>query len=270
MIVAFLIATAPVATAPIAAPAPAPQLAEISHAIDAGRLDQARLMIARAIAAGQTGDPIERLLADLAFASGNNSEALPRYEHLLTRYPLDERGAERGGIAALRLGQVQRALPLITRATQSKGATWRAWDARGVIADLQSDWPAADAAYAHALKLAPGKAEVINNLGWSKLLRGDWAGAAGYLERAVALQPGSERIANNLELARDALAAGLPDRRHGETAEDWAARLNDAGVAAEQQGNRVKAIAAFTQALEASETWYARAANNLAAVTPAK
>ena len=50
----------------------------------------------------------------------------------------------------------------------------------------------------------------------------------------------------------------------GESDADWAARLNDAGVIAKVQGNNKKAVAAFTQAIEARSQYYARAANNLA------
>ena len=47
--------------------------------------------------------------------------------------------------------------------------------------------------------------------------------------------------------------------------QDWATRLNDAGVAAQIMGNRARAVAAFSQALEARGNWYDRAANNLKA-----
>ena len=155
------------------------------------------------------------------------------------------------------------AIVLIDRATQSPKATWRAWNARGVIADLKQDWAAADIAYSEAAKRAPEEAEIINNCGWSQLLRGDWARAADLFGRAAELDPRSTRIANNLELARGAVAAELPQRKPGEDDNAWAARLNDAGMAAQLMGNRQRAVAAFTQALEASGSWYARAANNL-------
>ena len=96
----------------------------------------------------------------------------------------------------------------------------------------------ADEFYQHALKLAPKEARVINNQGWSMLLRGDWAAAVPLFQQAVALDPNSVRIANNLELAKSALAADLPRRRPGEANADWAARLNDAGVAAELLGDK--------------------------------
>lgn len=99
------------------------------------------------------------------------------------------------------------------------------------------------------------------------LLRGDWAAAVPLFQKAVALDKDSERIANNLELAKAALAADLPRRRSGEANGDWAARLNDAGVAAELLGDKQRAVAAFTQALDASPVWYDRASNNLKALS---
>jgi hypothetical protein len=87
----------------------------------------------------------------------------------------------------------------------------------------------------------------------------------GLFEKAAPRDPKSSRIANNLELARAALASDLPKRRPGEDDRAWAARLNDAGVAALLLGDKQRAVAAFAQALEASGSWYDRAANNLKA-----
>ena len=242
---------------------PANALSEARHAIDAGRLEQARKMIANAIAAGATGIPVERLLADLAYKSGHDAEALARYQALLGKFPTDPLLAERAGIAALKTGNPAASV-LLDRATASPAASWRAWNARGVAADLRHDWAGADAAYSKAARRAPERAEVHNNMGWSKLLRGDWSDGLKLLMRAARLDPRSTRIANNLELARTALDEDLPRRRAGESDSDWAARLNDAGVAARLRGDKARAVAAFSQAIEARDTWYERAANNLA------
>ena len=242
---------------------PANALSEASRAIEAGRLEQARMMIANAVASGQSGPPVERLLADLAYRSGRNVEALARYQTLLNGNSKDLLIAERAGIAALKAGETDRAAELLARATKWSGSSWRAWNARGVAADLKHDWAAADAAYAEAARRGPDQAEVHNNMGWSKLLRGDWPDAVPLLLRAAQLDPKSERITNNLELARTAVAEDLPRRRSRESDKDWAARLNDAGVMARLKGDKARAIAAFTQAIEASDIWYARAANNM-------
>lgn len=256
----LLIAAAVVA---VASP-PAVSLSEAAHAIEAGRLDQARIMIGDAVKGGAKGDPVDRLLADLDFESGDSQSALVRYEALLGAHSGDLQLAERAGIAAIRTGNVARAAILLERATASPTASWRAWNARGVAADLRGDWTVADLSYSKSLALNPDRPETVNNLGWSLLLRGRWTEAAEQLEQAAALNPKSQRIADNLDLARTAVSRDLPRRRPNESDIDWTARLNDAGVMARVRGDQKRAIAAFAQAIDARSQWFERAANNLA------
>jgi Flp pilus assembly protein TadD len=252
--------------ASVAASSPAPPtIADTAHAIAVGRLEQARIMISALVANGAKGPVMEHLIADLDFASGRWAEARAGYQQLLIAHPMDAYLCEHAGIATFQLGDIAAASTLIDRATARPDASWRAWNARGAIADLNSDWPRADDAFAHAEALAPNQPEVLNNRGWSQLMRGNWSEAEQLFAQALAAHPTSPRVANNLELARTALASELPQRRQGESDEDWAARLNDAGVASEILGDKKKAVAAFTQALEASGSWYERAANNLQA-----
>ena len=243
---------------------PVPQaLAEAEHAIEAGRLDQARIMIGNAIKAGAQGAVVDRLLAELAYASGDFAMALSRYQDLLGTDPANALYAERAGISAFRQGKIALAAELLDRATATPNASWRAWNARGVVADHVGDWDRAANAYAQAAQLSPDRPEVLNNMGWSMLLRGQWEQGRDLIERAAMLDPKSERIADNLELARAALSEDLPARRPGESEEEWTARLNDAGVIAALRGEEDRAVAAFTRALAARGTWFERAANNL-------
>ncbi len=237
---------------------------EIHRAIAMRRFDQARLMIAAADAAGGSGGTIEHPRAALALAAGRNEEALRHLTALISIKPNDALLLEQATIAALRSGQIEVAARFSERAVLNPDASWRAWNAKGVIADRARSWVEADRAYAKAEALAPGQAETANNLGWSQLLRGDWTGAAEAFARAASIEPGSARIANNLDLARTALAEDLPTRRAVETSSAYAARLNDAGVAAQARGDIRRARAAFAQAIIASEHWYARADENLA------
>jgi Flp pilus assembly protein TadD len=266
--IALALALADPAPAPVTAAEPAAQLslAEAGRAIAAGRLDQARAMLSTAVAAGVKGDPVDRLLADLALARGENEQAYGLYKALLTVHPDETLLLERGGIAALRLGRNGEATALLDRATRAPGAGWRSWNARGVAADRQGRWDEADAAYARAAQLDPGRAEVPNNLGWSMMLRGRWPDATAQFEKAAALNPKLPRLANNLELARAATAADLPQRMAGESDEAFSARLNDAGVVAAASGQAKRAEAAFAQAIELKSRWYDRAAENLAAL----
>jgi Flp pilus assembly protein TadD len=239
-------------------------LSEAGRAIAAGRLDQAKEMLGVAVAAGARGEPVDRLLADLAFARGEDEAAFNLYKALLESNPNDGLLLERGGIAALRLGRTAEATALLDRATRLPSAGWRAWNARGAAADRQTRWDEADAAYARAAVLDPKRAQVPNNQGWSLMLRGRWTDALAAFERAAAIDPALPRLANNLELARAAVGADLPGRMQGEGDEAYASRLNDAGVVAAANGQPKRAEAAFAQAIELRSRWFARAADNLA------
>lgn len=239
---------------------------EVSRAIQADRLTQARSMIAAAVAKGAEGREVDRLLADLAYAEGDYPLALARYLELLQGLPAESYLLQQAALSALAAGKLDEAEQLAGRIRITSATGWRVFNMKGVIADFRGRWAEADRAYADALRSSPGKSEVINNQGWSQLLRGNWSAAVALFEQASARNARLLRVSNNLELARAALAAGLPERRQGETAEAWALRLNDAGVAALRRGDRPRAIMAFVQAIEAHGSWYDRAANNLATV----
>ncbi len=241
-------------------------LDEAARALAAGRIDQAGEMIEEARKQGGGGEPLQRLAADHALASGATVRALDAYRTLIAAHPDDAMLLTRAGLAALRLGRDAEATALLDRATLQPDAHWRAWNLRGVAADRRAAFDEADAAYARASALAPTEAAVANNRGWSLMLRGRWAEAVEQFEAALGLDPRVEHGTANLELARAAVKGGLPERRQGETDAAFAARLNDAGVIAQAEGDRSRAVAAFTQAIAARSIWFERAANNLEAV----
>lgn len=262
----LLLLVAATAQTPAATPPavdPQTELSEAAHAITAGRYDQAKAMLAIAIRHQADGRETGRLVADLAFAKGNYAEALARYRLLIDNDPHDALILTRAAIAAFNASDFEQAAVLAKRAIAEPNAGWRAWNTAGAVADLNRDFAAADSAYSEALKRAPARAEILNNIGWSHILRGDWQGALAPLQQAAASAPDQARIADNLELATAANAADLPARRAGESDESWAARLNDAGVAAVLRDDTKRAAAAFAQAIEARATWYRRAADNL-------
>ncbi len=176
----ILAALALAMAAPIELPPPIgmPSLSEARRALDAGRLDQARQMLAASVAVGAKGPAVDRLLADVDFAAGRDEQALAGYRTLLIASPGEAMLLERAGILALRLGRND-AVALLDRATAAPNAGWRAWNARGVAADREGRWDEAEAAYQGALALGPARAEIANNQGWSRMLRGrgkSWAG----------------------------------------------------------------------------------------------
>ena len=242
---------------------PAATLGDARQALDAGRVEQARLIVEAVVAKGASGRLVDTLLAGIAYQSGHDGDAALRYARLAAADPGSALFAERAGIAALRSGDTVNGTHMITSASRFEDASWRTWNALGMAGDMARNWAGADAAYARALALAPNEAAIMNNRGWSQMLRGRWQDAAALLGQAAALAPANARIRDNLDLVRSAIAQDLPARLPHESDEAWAARLNDAGVAAMLLDDRPRAVAAFSRAIAARGSWYQRAANNL-------
>ena len=237
---------------------------EAEHALAAGRFQQAEQMVRQIVASGEKGDRVDRLRAASAASVGQHDVALALFGQQARKYPQDPKLADGAARAAYRLGRIDQAWRWSASAVALPGAGWSAWNLAGVIADQRGEFDRADECYGRALALVPGKAEVLNNQGWSLLLRGQWMGAAERFGKSLNADPGSTIARSNLELAEAALATDLPARRSGETGESYAARLNDAGVIAEAAGDRKRAIAAFSQAVALHSRWSETAAANLA------
>ena len=242
------------------------QLDEAAYALSEGRALQARAMLGEAVRLGASGEPVDRLLADLDFSERRYAQSLARTRLLLRAHPDDTILLERAGLATLALGDTGEAEAFLRRAVRLGSARWRTFNGLGIVADRNGDWSVAEEAYARASALDHDPAVLFNNRGWSLLLQGRWEEAIGPLTQAVAAAPGHARYAANLALAEVAVDQDLPHRREGETGDAFAARLNDAGVVASVQGLERKAIAAFTRALEARSHYYERAASNLARI----
>ena len=245
-------------------------LSEAAHALRQGRLEQASTMVGLAVAAGADGSNLARVRADIAHMQRNDAAALAIYRQLLVEMPNDPALLERGGISALRLGQMAEAEAMLNRAVAITPDRMPILGALAVLYDRKRDFAQSNRYYALALAEAPEDPRLLSNYGWSLMLQGRWAEAIVPLERALAVEPRFALAATNLELARASLEARLPQRREGESTADYAGRLNDAGVAAMAQGDTQRARAAFTQALEISDQWYERAARNLEALEGAQ
>ncbi len=238
-------------------------LDEAEAALAAGRIDQSAKMIQQLSSEGVTGPRFDRLRAGQALAAGRDTEALSLYGNLAYRPQSPASDREGAAIAAYRLGKAADARVWVAQAMTMKGASWRAFNLCGILADEASDFVAADTCYDRADAMAPGRAEVTNNRGWSLLLRGHWQDAGAAFEKALAIDPSDRLARSNLDLARAAIASDLPQRREGEADGDFARRLNDAGVMAAAAGQQDRALSAFANAIETRPTWSATAARNL-------
>ncbi|MEN3972699.1 tetratricopeptide repeat protein [Sphingomicrobium sp. XHP0235] len=247
-------------------PAPERTLDEAHIALDAGRVEQADLLMRRAATQGADTAAVQALAADVAFLRGDYAQAFAYYHHQLLTFPDNRVMLERAALSALKADRMNDAGPLLARAVRVPGASWVTFNAAGVVADRQGRFAEAREHYARASALAPSSATPVANLGWSLMLEGRWADARAPLGRALQLDPTHARARANLAMLDHLTAADLPLRTGGETDADFAARLNDAGVAAAVRGDTKRAVAAFTRAIAARPVYYERAAHNLEAV----
>lgn len=264
----------------LAEPAAAVDLNALEVALENRRLVQARTMIEQAAQSPQQGQQqnprFQLLRAEYLLAVGQLEQAVVALQTLLNgeqglNGEEGARAAQGLGLALLRQRKAAAAVEALTAAVQQNPALWRAWNALGVAHDQLGQWAQAEAAYAQALAAQPGAAEVHSNRGYSRLLQNRAEEAVADLELAASLLPEHETVRTNLQLAlalagryEAALAAPTAQSPGAESPRTQARSLNTVGYAALLRGDRETARALLSRALEASDVYYARAANNLA------
>jgi Tfp pilus assembly protein PilF len=82
----------------------------------------------------------------------------------------------------------------------SKHHDTEAWLGLAASYDRLKRFDLADRAYAHAIKLAGATPEILNNQGYSYMLRGDFDRARAKLMAALRRSPGNPYVQNNLAL----------------------------------------------------------------------
>jgi Flp pilus assembly protein TadD len=75
-----------------------------------------------------------------------------------------------------------------------------AWVGLAATYDRIGRFDLADRAYRSAIKLVGETTEILNNLGYSYMLRGQFATARRYMLKAYAREPNDPTIANNLQM----------------------------------------------------------------------
>jgi Flp pilus assembly protein TadD len=94
------------------------------------------------------------------------------------------------------------------RAVEMSPRDAEAWVGLAASYDRLKRFDHADRAYAQALAILGPTPEILNNQGYSYLLRGDYKRARAKLNAARAKDPGSPRIQNNIDLLEESLRRG--------------------------------------------------------------
>lgn len=103
-----------------------------------------------------------------------------------------------------RAGKFDVAAKLFSHAAERNPRDAEAWLGLAASYDRLRQFELADSAYAQAIVIEGPTAEVLNNQGYSYLLRGDLKNARAKLTAAQAKEPQNKYVQNNLQLLADA------------------------------------------------------------------
>jgi len=252
----------------VAAPRPAPSLADLPIAADAiksGRLYQAALMLDRIPTPEDARQQRElaTLKAELALASGDGKVAYAAFGALAVLFP-DACPVMRGvGLAALQNDARDQAETALRRYTKSCDADWRAWDGLAIALALDGRWEESAAAHGKTIELTPENPTALNNAATTLIRQARFDQALIYLRRARAIAPEDVRIENNLDIAL-AASGTAPERDIArDDAHRWAERLNNAGYAAMTAGRVGDARRLLTRSVQVDPTFNGRTTVNL-------
>jgi len=149
-------------------------------------------------------DPGEKT-ASINYAKGlramtRYSEAAAVMRAAAVKSPQDYEVLGAYGKALADSGQLGQAKDVLTRAYPDDRPDWTIMSVQGAVDDLMGDHDGARQFYSAALKIAPGEANILNNLGLSYALTKDLKQAEATLREAAASPDADVRVRNNLAL----------------------------------------------------------------------
>jgi Flp pilus assembly protein TadD len=129
--------------------------------------------------------------------SGVGEAPAPKNPELLGSDPQDDLSLGKLHFRQENYGQAEH---YFRRAVEARPRDGEAWLGLAAAYDRLKRFDLADRAYAKALSIVGPTAEVLNNQGYSYMLRGDYAKARSILTQAQTADPANPYVKNNLTL----------------------------------------------------------------------
>ncbi|MGZ3274199.1 MAG: tetratricopeptide repeat protein [Caulobacteraceae bacterium] len=244
-------------------------VADIERAIDEKRFIDAGSMVDMAVLSGSRDPVLVLLSARLDLGRGRYDQALDQFRKAQATPQTRGAAMEGEGLALALSGRQAESIPVLQKAVTESPGAWRAWNALGGAYDDRRQWAEADDAYAHALAVSNAPAIVLNNRGYSYLLRNRLDEASADFVEALRLRPDLAPARTNLRLAI-ALKGEYGRATAGAQKDTEASLLNNAGFAALVRGDYARAEDLLRQAIQRKGEYYDLATANLELVRESK
>lgn len=234
-----------------------------NKSLESGETERAVYIYMQALEIEQSAETWYRIGVGKA-RLGDKGYAWQAFKEAIKLDPSHVGAQEELGLTYMAMAQPEPATFHLKRATELDPQRWRAWNALGVLADMDKQYALAVSYYEAGLLAAPRSPMLMTNIGYSYYLAGDMEQASAWFGRALIVDAEFAPAVRNLALlyARQ----GWYDQAVKTFSKviDEARAYNDVGYIAMRQGDYEQAHELLTEAIRLSPIYYEKAYENLA------
>lgn len=210
---------------------------------------------------------IQISLADDLRKLGDTAKATSIYDMVLKKDPNNPAATEGKGLALMQQGDMDGAVQILLKLAQTDKASWRTYNAVGIIAASKQSPAAAKPYFEQALAMSPNNPSILNNIGLSQAMSHEFDSANATLTQAATLATPRPAFREQIELnnAMVYAAAGKLENAEAIARQYYtgAELSNNMGFYAHLANDDQLAKTYLNMALTQSKRFYPRAWDNL-------
>ncbi len=237
-------------------------LSKAEKAKQDGKLDLAQLYYVKAYEFEPKNVLVLQKMTDLYVQLGKNELAEVSLKLILDQQPKNLKVLEQYGLLLLKNRKYAMAKAALEQVV-AKQKSWSAYNGLGIIANVQGDFPLAEALFKKADVISPNSPEILNNVGFALYSAYRFPEALAYYSKALQINPNFKKAIYNYALLQARL--GKYD-----VAYDAFVRVsseieanNNLGYIAMDRGDYKKANNYLQEAIRLSPEFYKKANENL-------
>ncbi len=237
-------------------------LSKAAKATQEGQMDLAQLFYVKAYELEPKNSIVLQKMTDLYMQLGKNELAEVSLKIIVDQQPKNLKVLEQYGLLLLKDRKYALAKATLEQVV-AKQQSWSAYNGLGIIANVQGEFPKAEALFRKADTILPNSPELLNNIGFALYSAYRFPEALAYYSKALQINPNFKKAIYNYALLQARL--GKYDIAYDafvKVASEEEAN-NNVGYIAMERGDYKKANNYFQEAIRLSPEYYKKANDNL-------
>ena len=237
-------------------------LSKAAKATQEGQMDLAQLFYVKAYELEPKNMLVLQKMTDLYVQLGKNELAEVSLKIIVDQQPKNLKVLEQYGLLLLKNRKYALAKATLEQVV-ARQKSWSAYNGLGIIANVQGEYPKAEALFRKADAILPNSPELLNNIGFSLYSAYRFPEALAYYNKALQINPNFKKAIYNYALLQARL--GKYDIAYDafvKVASEEEAN-NNVGYIAMERGDYKKANNYFQEAIRLSPEYYKKANDNL-------